>query len=255
MMTGVVEVGKWFATPCDKRGTGDPTGLGLYEVGTDLIPELFGGHTREEDGTWRLSTFGTSVATTQSGFHAGTFRFDVCGWLSAVFDPDRSERNSQFAIGASCGTSKAHDGQGNMQFDNGERLKLFDFGWKAAVGGWLPITGRYQEFADDSADPQTAAKKDKFGQILGFGGMQGGPACSSLNTAPTNNGNGAQLFAFFAVMELVNGVSADAKDVDPLVGGPKRCKGVGPPATPDPWTGRKSHERKPPWQPCAGGEK
>lgn len=256
-LTGLMEVGKWFVTPCDKLGWGRPTGRGLYDLGTVTIPGVSNGDdTREEEGTWRFRTLGNATGTSQAGPFAGLIELSLCGWLSAVADSDRSERNTLLAIGAACQTMKAHHGQGNIYFPVvGERLKVFNFGWKASVAGTVPISGQYQEYANDDSDPRSAAKKDKVGQILGQGQVQGGAACLGLKQPFANSGNGAQLFNAIWVIEFVNGVSFDEKESIPDPGGPKQCKGVGQEAWRDPFTGKKNHWNKPAPSECDGGEK
>lgn len=136
--TGTASVGHWFrsAAPCDKDGTGVVEGEGLY---FPLVVE------RDRSGVWSLNTVfsftGQSRGTMLSGPVGGFL--DVCGQL------DREAAG----LGAACGASKGFAGRGRAREDAASRqvdLKLYDVGWKEAVGGVLPVVGGYEEYGTDT---------------------------------------------------------------------------------------------------------
>lgn len=242
---GVAQVGKWFDTSvdtdgCDKNGFAIPTGRGLYFPGVDgqkLPDQSYGEGTvprRENNGVFAFQS-STLVAVGQSQAGDGVFTgfVNVCGYLSHVPNTLAKKENRHSGLGAACGASKGHHGKGlahivNVATGAVADLKLYDIGWKAAVGGALPILGGYQEY-----HPTKPVKKDKFGTIMGVVNARGG----ALDCAgEANNGNGAQSFAVDGEFELINGNDTHWNEVSPkpkenggdLGDDRKRCKGSAP---------------------------
>lgn len=251
--SGNMAIGKWFASTCNKDGVGDPTGRGLYMKGTTTIPGVANGDdTREEDGVWRLTGTGNATGNNQGGAFAGTLALALCGHLGPIVDPGPNRFDG---IGANCLLHKGHHGKGVATFANGQMVKLYDVGWKIAVGGWVPFTGRYQEYVDDSSNPNTAQKKQKFGTVVGLALLQGGAGCLGLKNALTNNGNGAQQAAVVGTIKFVNTAGVEPPTVPKAT--QKHCKNSGPAARVGA-DGKKSHENKPGRHPCTaadGGDK
>lgn len=182
VFTGLADVGKTFlsADDCDKSGQATVVGRGLYVVGSanDL--------TRERQGAWHLETV-TSTGTV----------LEACGWLGpldgtvVVKDPEPFGDRTN-GVGPACGASKGHNGMGEMRNAAGTPLrKLFDLGWKNAVGGLLPVTGHYQEYS-----PSGSNTKGKKGTVAAQVVAQGGQRCLDPD--------GAQQFEVVGAYELVN---------------------------------------------------
>jgi len=196
---GTAKVGKWFRAnaPCTKDGIGEPEGPGLYFPVIQTVKE------RRAEGVWR---FGTTLAmvgsydpasTDDDGVFTGVF--NVCGRLESMVDASGQE------VGAACGPSKGFEGKGYAEGVDEDgvvqfRLKLFDIGWKAVVGGVIPVTGSYQEYTDS-----TRAVKGKKGSVYAI--VNAAPAneieiqrCANLHP----DGNGAKDFRVTGVFDLIN---------------------------------------------------
>lgn len=198
---GTAAVGDDFAPDCTKTA-GTPVGKGL---GSDPLAQ--------KNNTWTLDAPFDYIGTSWSdpdGIDLYSGIFHVCGWMTAPL-------NLKPPLGATCGSTKGMHGRGNAFATAGSKvlsLKLYDIGWKLAVGPILPVTGSYQEYAP------TGVKKPKFGNIVAL-----------VGAAPTDDNptgcldNTQTTFSIAGVAALVNGAHFPGGNPDKGKYDTKKCSG------------------------------
>lgn len=216
---GVADVGDDFAPPCTKQaGTAVGEGLGIDP-------------TTMENHTWSLDSPFTFLGTSQDGPDLYTGTFHVCGWMTAPL-------GLKPPLGATCLSTKGHHGRGKATAmgtlipTNELAIKLYNVGWKMAVGPLLVVTGDYQELDSKS----TKGKKDKHGSIVAL------VLASPTPDNPTGCVEGDQIdFTIVGAAALVNDGSTNTIDfgkpgpIYPTLS-PKKC--VGEPECPEPGPGK-----------------
>lgn len=187
---GVADVGTNFSPPCTKDG-GTASGTGL-EVVPSSAPH-----------TWSLSAPFNFVGSSQNatpGLYTGDF--DVCGWMAGPL--------GQNIVGASCTTTKGYGGQG-LATAGPIKIKLFNIGWKAAVGSLLIVNGNYQEYASNGT------KKAKFGTILAVVGASPLAVPPAVPPVPCLPGSPAEEFTIVGAAVLLNGGPMLNKENSPIL--------------------------------------
>lgn len=128
---GTATVGKNFKSeaPCTKQGLGEPQGKGL------VLPSPVGNKAHGKTAVYRLQT--TVVVASAAAPVPPTGVLNVCGYIAPTDQ----------GLGAACGASRGHDGQGKLVV--GDRTyKIYNLGWNNAVGGTLPVRGNYRKIVN-----------------------------------------------------------------------------------------------------------
>lgn len=208
---GTVRVGK-VATTCTKTDGGVPAGAGLgFPVASSTKNAYF-----LAEGTVTSVTHG-----------AGDVR--ICGFLEpALSAAPPAPGQIKPGIGAACGFSKGHGGQGYISFGGPPSearhvIWLNNVGWKSTAGGVLPMTGEASTTANKGMDKDG----DRGSQINLPSLGQGGAACADKRDAPPfgagpKNNEGATTFAWRG------GYAIDARPYTDPNDLPLMCK-TGPP--------------------------
>lgn len=154
VFTGTANVGKSFNPACTKLA-GTATGIGL-----PLVPAP-----NQDVHTWDLTGAQFDfVGKTRGGvgqYHGG---FHVCGWMDGPLPG---------LIGASCLSTKGYHGRGQATGTNvnppGDqfKIKLYNVGWKLAVGAILPVTGNYQMYEADGVTKKTTKTTGSIYALVG----------------------------------------------------------------------------------------
>lgn len=214
---GTAAVGDSFTPACTK-GAGMATGKGLG-LPTDpaTAPDL-----THKNNTWSLSTDFAFVGWSQDGKDVYLGTFQAWGYLGAPL-------NQQDVVGATCVSTKGQHGVGSADAvgtvdpDRELHIKLFNIGWKAALGGTLLITGNYQELGGEGGP-----KKDKMGTILAV--VQAQPDDANPIGCVDNT---QTAFDVEGAATLLNTETDAGKHDDDPVFGEKKCAG-GPCPEPGP---------------------
>lgn len=211
---GTAAVGDSFSSTCTKTSSAvTGKGLGLPVEGDP--PAV-----THKNNVWNLSTDFNFLGKSQHGADLFVGGFHACGYLGAPL-------NLKTVVGATCVSTKGQHGIGEAHAvgtaDPTKKLdlKIYNVGWKAALGGTLFITGNYQELTP------TGAKKAKHGILYAVVQAQpddANPLGCLDNTQTT--------FDVEGVAELTN-VFFDKGKYDDSPFGPKKCAG-GPCPTPGP---------------------
>ena len=216
-VSGLADVGRHFTT-----ADGSPTDCtknaeNVFARGQGLfITPPIGPEPRDAVYSFHAAFLGTFI---HQGEPRTTGELDLCGWLTDV---------SRTGTGPACGSSKGHNGRGQMLFVGGGGINLFDLGWKASAGGTLPVTAKYQAFNTEDDDEKN--KLAKWGNLTGQAQAQGGARCleakdcaNQKTAGPATPGCGAQNFTVLGTFELVH-VGDGKEDVVRLNDAPGTCK-------------------------------
>ena len=218
---GLADVGRHFT-----EWDGDPTDCtkqaeNVFARGQGLfLPAPIGPASTDGVYSMHASFFGTFI---HQGAPRTTGILHLCGWLSHIGKiPQGTD------IGPACGASKGHNGRGQMFFDGGGGINIFDLGWKTSAGGTLPVTAKYQAFNGSQGGKTKLAKWGNLAaQVQAQSSQQRcleAKNCPTPKTAPSfTPGCGSQTFVVLATFELVH-VGDSKHDVVRLNDAPGTCK-------------------------------
>lgn len=155
---------------CRADGHADISGQGVYGPLARPVE-------RETESTY---TFSLQVVSATHGVGV----MELCGYMTTSpmpmvtyaypwLDPGSGDPQNPPELHtwwyASCFDSKGYGGQGYITFANGDRIRVFDFGWKLAAGHKMVALGRWQDV--------TGGAGSKTGQLVASFAAQGGMAC------------------------------------------------------------------------------
>jgi len=156
LITGNATVGKNFkpTAPCTKQGLGEPQGKGL------VFPAPVGSKANNKEAVYSLVTMVTIISgSAPVGSPNGTL--NVCGRIKA----------NAAGIGASCLSSSGWGGLGKLI--SSRTYKLYNVGWRSAVGGVLPVDGNYRKIPSTDDKDTWLKKEGTFaGVVVATGGLE-----------------------------------------------------------------------------------